>query len=262
MTRPELAGVKALEIPGYQLLEPVGKGGMGEVYRALQLSLQRIVAIKLLRTGQERQPTLAFERESRLLASLAHPNLVTVFDCGQIEDHKYIVTEFIQGSTLRPLMIPGPSWPIDRACSMIDRIAKALSYIHSKNILHLDLKPETILCAEKGEPKISDFGLATPEVDAQKIAEHGHAQGTPDYCSPEQRFGLPTSERSDLFSLAVITYELLTEYLPGRVYRSTRQSNRLLRGKVDVVLKRGLARSQEDRFGKVEEFRRELLRAM
>jgi serine/threonine protein kinase len=266
MTRPELELTETedppLEIPGYQLLEPVGEGGTGRVYRALQLSLQRTVAIKLLRIGPGRHPTIAFERESRLLASLAHPNLVTVFDCGQVKDHYYIVTEYIQGSTLRPMLKPGQPWTIQRAFSMLDRVASALSYIHAKGILHLDLKPENILCDSTGEPKIADFGLALSEIDAQAMAAAGEAQGTPDYCAPEQRFGLPTSERTDLFSLAVMAYELLTGSLPGRVYQSARQLNPLLPNKVDRVLQRGLARSQEDRLSSVEDFRRELQRSL
>src|SRR5437764_4222303 len=95
------AEVPPVEIPGFQLLEPIGEGGAGKVYRALQISLQRMVAVKLLTVTPGRQPGIAFRRESRLMASLAHPNLVTVFDCGQVNQHYYIVTELIQGSTLR-----------------------------------------------------------------------------------------------------------------------------------------------------------------
>src|SRR5712672_2490986 len=109
MVSTELPGTEfpPLEIPGFQLLEPIGEGGLGRVYRAVQLSLQRPVAIKLLKVMPGQTPTVAFQRESRLMASLAHPNLVTVFDCGQVEGHYYIVTELIRGSTLRPTMVPG-----------------------------------------------------------------------------------------------------------------------------------------------------------
>jgi hypothetical protein len=256
------AEVPPVEIPGFQLLEPIGEGGAGKVYRALQISLQRMVAVKLLTVQPGRQPGIAFRRESRLMASLAHPNLVTVFDCGQVNQHYYIVTELIQGSTLRPMIRAGRSWPIARACTVLDRIASALTYIHGKGILHLDLKPENILWPEEGEPKITDFGLALAAADAQSSVEIGMVQGTVDYCPPEQRFGLPTSERSDLYSLAVLAYELLTGRLPGRVYQSACRDNARLPAKVDGVLRRGLARSPEERFATVEDFRRDLVGAL
>jgi hypothetical protein len=235
---------------------------MGVVYRAVQVSLQRTVAVKLLKIVRGQPLPAAFERESRLMASLQHPNLATVYDCGRVNDHFYIITEFIQGSTLRPMMAPGQPWPIGRACHVLDQIGRALTYVHGKGILHLDLKPENILCGEQGTPKITDFGLALAAADAQSFLEADAAQGTLDYCAPEQRFGLPTSERSDLFSYAMLAYELLTGRLPGRVYDSARQHNPSLPAKVDDVLRRGLARSPEDRYATVEEFRRDLLRVL
>jgi hypothetical protein len=264
MVNPEVTGKEqtSLEIPGYQLLEPIGEGGMGKVYRAMQTSLQRTVAVKLLTAVRGQHFDSAFQRESRLMASLAHPNLVTVFDCGQMKDHYYIVTELVRGPNLRTMIVPGQPWPIGRVCHVLDRIAHALSYIHGKGILHLDLKPENILSDERGEPKITDFGLALAVVDAQTAMASGPSQGTLDYCSPEQRFGLLTSERSDLFSLAVLAYELLTGYLPRRVYESACQINPRLPRKLDEVLRRGLARSSEDRFTTVEEFRRALIDAL
>jgi serine/threonine protein kinase len=251
-----------LEIPGIQLLERIGEGGTSKVYRAMQLRLQRPVAVKLIEVASGEQPVHALHRESRLMASLDHPNLVTIFDCGQVGNHYYIVTELVNGTNLRPKMSPGHPWPIDKAAAVIDRIARALSYIHAKGILHLDLKPENILGESDGGLKITDFGLALAEVDAQALSDIDCVRGTADYCSPEQRFGLPTSERSDLFSLAVLAYELLTGQLPGRVFKSACQLNPQLPGPVDRVLKRGLARSPEDRYATVEDFRRELNQAL
>ena len=185
MTRPEVEESvgSPTHIPGYELLELVGEGGTGRVYRARQLSLQRIVAIKVFPLSSGLGPPAAFERETRLLASLTHPNLVTVFDCGEVNGHHFIVTEFVEGSTLRPLIAPGKPWPLDRAIYVLDRLASALTYIHAKGVLHLDLKPENILCDAAGEPKIADFGLALPAADAPAVVERGETKGTPDYCA-------------------------------------------------------------------------------
>jgi hypothetical protein len=255
-TGPDPAPV---EIPGFQILEPIGEGGMGTVYRAVQLSLERPVAVKILKAAAGDTPGLAFRRESQLMASLAHPNLVTVFDCGQVGDCYYIVTELVRGSTLRSQMTPDEPWPAERACGVLDRIARALSYIHGRGILHLDLKPENILWTEDDEPKITDFGLARAGVEPRPAPDLRLFQGTPDYCAPEQRFGLATSERSDLFSLAVLAYELLTGHVPGRVYHPACELNPRLPRKVDEVLRQALRRSPEERFATVELFRRQLV---
>jgi hypothetical protein len=247
-------------IPGYELAEAIGEGGMGTVYRAWQLSLGRTVAIKLFHPGTPQlAPAVSFQRESQLMASLSHPNLVTVYDCGQVEGHYYLVTEYVAAPTLRSHMQPGQPWPVERAADVLDRIAQAISYIHQRGVLHLDLKPENILCTPDGEVKITDFGLAVARVDAAAMPELGLARGTLEYCPPEQRFGLQTDERSDLFSLAVLAYELLTGQLPGRVYESTRELNPQLPARLDEVLQRGLARNPEERPTSVEKFRGALL---
>jgi hypothetical protein len=240
-------------------LEQVGEGGRGTVYRARQVSLDRTVAVKILRPDLPEQGfAVAFEREGRLMAALAHPNLVTIYDSGKADGHNYLVTEFVPGSTLRSRMTPGQPWSIHQALALLDSIARALTYIHEHAILHLDLKPENILFTPNGEIKIADFGLALPRIDARELSALGMAQGTFDYCSPEQRFGLPTDERSDLFSLGVIAHELLTGRLPGRVYESARQLNSRLPLSLDKVLSRSLARDPNERYAGVEEFRRDL----
>jgi hypothetical protein len=248
-----------VHVPGYELLEQVGEGGRGTVYRARQLSLDRTVAVKVLRADvPEQGQDAAFEREGRLMASLAHPNLVTIYDAGQVNGQNYLVTEYVPGSTLRSRMKPGQPWRLREASPMLDSIARALSYIHQRAVLHLDLKPENILFTPGGAIKIADFGLGLARVDARELSALGMAQGTFDYCSPEQRFGLPTDERSDLFSFGVVVYELLTGHLPGRVYQSARRLNPGLPLSLDQVLSKALARDPNERYASVEEFRRDL----
>ncbi len=250
-------GAGAPLIPGYLLLERIGEGGMGTVYRAQQLGLNRIVAVKLLPPLPADRPLLRAggQSESRLMASLAHPHVVALHDCGQVEGRVYLVMEYVEGPNLRALMQPGVAWAAARALPLLDAVASALTHIHDKGILHLDLKPENVLCDARGSVKITDFGLALPQVDARPLAELGRGQGTVDYCPPEQRFGLPVDQRADLFALATLAYELLTGRLPGRVWvPATRREPRLPAG-VDAVLRRGLARDPADRFATIAEFR-------
>jgi serine/threonine protein kinase len=253
----------SIRIPGYDLLETIGEGGMGVVYRAVQHEPHRTVAIKFLApVPSDRLAAEAFERESRLMASVKHPNVVAIHDSGQAGGRYYLVMEYVSGPPLRSLMKPGQAWPISKAVPLLDSIARALSHIHDQGILHLDLKPENVLCVPAGTIKITDFGLALRRVDAWTLSDLGLVQGTIDYCPPEQRYGLPIDQRSDLFSLATLAYELLTGTLPGRVYVSAVERNPVLPPALDGVLRRGLARDRDERYASVEEFRRELLAAL
>lgn len=253
------------EIPGYRLLEKIGDGGMGAVFRAQDVDRNRQVAVKFFHSGpKELQSDLRHGRgrEPRLLASLAHPHVVAVYDWGQVAGRDYLVMEFVPGTTLRALMSPGRPLPPGQAAPVLDSVARALSYVHSRGILHLDLKPENVLCASGGQIKITDFGLALAQVEAHTLVDLGLALGTIDYCSPEQRHGLPVDARSDLFSLAVMAYEVLTGRLPGRVYVPCGQRGVPLPPGVDAALCRGLARNPEQRYARVQDFGRDLAEAL
>lgn len=253
-------------LPGYEVLEKIGEGGMGTVYRARQHEPNRTVAIKFLHPlshAGSPAPSPGFLRETNLMGSLSHPNVVAVYDCGQAQGQFYLVMEYVPGATLRSRMKPGQPWTVAQAAPLLNAIAEALSCIHGRDILHLDLKPENVLCNDDdGSIKITDFGLALSRVDAWTLSELGVVQGTLDYCSPEQRYGLPIDQRSDLFSLATMSYELLTGYLPGRVYLPATRRNPLLPPAVDDVLRLGLMRDPDERYPVVELFRRDLMEAL
>lgn len=262
-TRDFCPTASPFEIPGYLWTGKIGEGGMGEVHRATQLSLQRSVAVKILAAMAGGPKGLsALDRESRLMAALAHPHVVTIFDCGQAHGRHYLVMEYVDGSTLRGRMEPGRPMPVEQAAAVLDAIALALAYIHQQGILHLDLKPENVLCTAAGTIKITDFGLASPHGGVRERPESEQRLGTLDYCSPEQHYGLPLDQRSDVFSLATLTYELLTGHLPSRVYVPVSERNPLLPRALNAVLRQGLARDPDERFATIEAFRQRLVRAL
>jgi serine/threonine protein kinase len=204
----------------YEILAPLGAGGMGEVYRARDKTLDRNVAIKVLPEPVAAEPeTLArFEREAKAVAALSHPNILSIFDFGTQDGVSYAVMELLEGETLRGKLVAGPVSQ-KQAVSYAFQVAKGLSAAHEKGIVHRDLKPENLFVTEDGHLKILDFGLArrteqdrsdqTSAPTASKLTEPGVVVGTVGYMSPEQVRGFPVDHRSDIFSFGAILYELL-----------------------------------------------------
>jgi TolB-like protein/Tfp pilus assembly protein PilF len=209
----------------YEVLAPLGAGGMGEVYRALDTRLDREVAIKVLpgRLAEDPSALSRFEREARALAALSHPNVLTILDFGREGSVIYTVTELLEGETLRMrLLRTHMSWR--EAAELGSEIAEGLAAAHSRGIVHRDLKPENIFLAGAGIPKILDFGLARREASAdpaehlrkrgQTQTEPGALMGTVGYMSPEQVSGMVADTRSDIFSLGCILHEMVTGSRP------------------------------------------------
>ncbi len=246
-------------VPGLELREPIGEGGMSVVYRAVHVNLQRAVAVKILDpVAADMHPD--WLRESRVMASLDHPHVLAIHDAGEVDGHRYLVTEHAAGGSLRARMTPDQPWPLERAAQVLDSAAAALEYIHGRGVLHLDLKPENLLYGADGQIRVADFGLSVPHADAGS-ALRGRFQGTLDYCAPEYRSGLSLDARYDVFSLATVAYELFTGRLPGRVYVPASERNPRLPAALDAVLARGLARDPTERYGSVAEFRLALANA-
>ncbi len=204
----------------YEIQSPAGAGGMGEVYRARDTRLDRTVAVKILPAAFARDPERLrrFQQEAQAVAALNHPNILAVHDLGEHQGAPYMVTEFLEGETLRERMLPGPL-PVRKATEYAIQIARGLAAAHDKGIVHRDLKPENIFVTRDGRVKILDFGLAklTPSgaanPDAATLAsqtEAGVVMGTVGYMSPEQVKGLAADHRSDLFSFGAILYEMLS----------------------------------------------------
>ncbi len=200
----------------YELLEEIGRGGMGMVYKAHQRSLKRIVALKMILRGELATPEdrTRFRTEAQAAAHLEHPNIVSVYDAGEQEGQAYFSMRFVEGQTLAALLARGPMRPRE-AARYLAVISRAVQYAHEHGILHRDLKPSNILIDSKGEPHITDFGLAkhvSGEAAVSRRTATGAIVGTPAYMAPEQvsnRRGTP-SPLSDVYSLGVILYEMLT----------------------------------------------------
>ncbi|UCE49098.1 MAG: serine/threonine protein kinase [Phycisphaerales bacterium] len=214
---PELLAEK---FPQLEIIELLGHGGMGAVYKARQKQLDRFVALKILPPEVGQNPAFAerFTREARSLARLNHPEIVTVYDFGHTEDGLYyFLMEFIDGTDLRRLIQAG-ELTSDQALVIVPRICEALHYAHKKGIVHRDIKPENILLDAEGNIKIADFGLARlldRPTSAYTLTHPGQRMGTPHYMAPEQiEHPQKVDHRADIYSLGVVFYEMLTGELP------------------------------------------------
>lgn len=208
----------AARFPQLEILERIGHGGMGVVYRARQRDLDRIVALKILRSDFEGDRNFSdrFQREARALARLNHPSIVTVYDFGRQDDLYYFLMEYIDGTNLRQVEQTGQLTPA-QALAIVPQVCGALQYAHEQGVVHRDIKPENILVLRDGRVKIADFGLAkiTGQTDDGPLTGTWQVMGTPHYMAPEQvEHPTTVDHRADIYSLGVVLYEMLTGELP------------------------------------------------
>ena len=264
-------------LPGYDVESLLGRGGMGAVYLATETRLRRRVALKLLplELGFRHDFRQRFEREARVLAQLDHPHIVRLYGMGETDDgHLYLVMEYVEGSHLAALLQqaltapnrpPGrPLIPWPRIAQIIGQLAEALTHAHAQGLIHRDLKPANVLLSRDGSAKLADFGLARTTLQNLGASDHsafltqtGQVMGTYDYMAPEQRDGLPSDHRVDLYGLGVLLYQLLTGSLP----RGTFELPSTLAGvgpEVDRLVARALASNPAHRTPTAESFLAEL----
>src|SRR5271165_5009917 len=209
-------------LDSYEIIAPLGAGGMGEVYRARDVALKRDVAIKVLPEfwSRDHERLRRFAQEAQATAALNHPNIVSIFNVGQFNGSPYIVTELLQGETLRDRLRKGPM-RLQEVLGYSVELARGLAAAHDAGIIHRDLKPENIWVTKEGRIKILDFGLAKlqpsksasaddPTVTNQPQTDPAHVLGTVGYMSPEQVRGQPADARSDIFAAGAVLYEMLT----------------------------------------------------
>ncbi len=212
------------KLGSYEILSPIGAGGMGEVYRARDNKLGREVAIKVLpeEFTQHPQKLARFEREARLLATLNHPGIATLYGVEEFETKPFLVMELVEGETLAERIARGPL-PVDEALTLSQQIAEAVEAAHEKGVIHRDLKPANIKVDPEGHIKVLDFGLAKAFADevpdgelsasptlSRDATRAGVILGTAAYMSPEQAKGKTVDKRTDIFSFGIVLYEMLT----------------------------------------------------
>jgi serine/threonine-protein kinase len=198
------------KIGKYQILEKLGQGGMGVVYKALDTLIERVVAVKMVAANLDSDPELRarFFREGRSAGRLSHKNIVTIFDLGEDHGTAYIAMEFLEGEDLREKILHGETMDLQTKLRLIWEVCSGLVHAHERSVIHRDIKPANIFITMAGEAKILDFGLARTTVS--DLTTSGHALGTPNYMSPEQVRGEKVDYRTDIFSVGVLFYELLT----------------------------------------------------
>ncbi|MGH3042398.1 MAG: protein kinase domain-containing protein [Gaiellaceae bacterium] len=256
--------VGELIVGRYELEELVGEGGMSSVYRAYDTVLERRVAIKVLHEHFSRDPEYVerFRREARAIARLAHPNVVTVIDRGEWEGRQFIVFEHVAGENLKNVIARDGALAVDRALALACQIARALTFAHQLGIVHRDVKPHNVLVDRGGTAKVTDFGIARALDADDALTATGTVLGTGQYLSPEQANGERGDERSDQYSLGVVTYELLTGEVPYSGENlmavamqhvrdpvpSVRARRPGVSERVDAVVAKAMAKRPEDRF--------------
>jgi serine/threonine-protein kinase len=200
-------------VPGFRILGVLGRGGMGQVFRAEQLAHKRQVALKMIRTGLRAPPEAIarFRREARTISRLSSPNIVKIYEIGEYQGQPYLVLELVEGGTLSQKWAGKPMPPVE-AARLVEALARAIHHAHSHGIIHRDLKPANILLTRDGVPKLTDFGLAKPMDTASLLTRSGAILGTPCYMSPEQAAGRghDAGPLTDIYGLGTILYQVLT----------------------------------------------------
>ncbi len=249
------------EVAGHEILKLIGLGGMGEVYLARQLALNRKVAIKFLARAAGDPPEeyeRRFRREAELMARISHPNVVTIFDFGTADGRPYLVMEYIEDGDLRSRMVPDVPIEVGEIRTIIRPVIRAVEHLHRQGIIHRDMKPENILIHHEDTPKVTDFGIAVLDFAIGSLTRTGRAMGTPGYVAPEQQYGLRVDERADQFSLAALCYEMATGRKPLGAYPSPAKLNPKLGREAGEVILKALSEDPADRFPTIGEFGRAL----
>ena len=264
------------KIGSYQIVAPLATGSMAVVYKALQPTLRRHVALKVLPRHLAGEPTFVgrFHQEARIIASFQHPNILPLYDFGEVDDYTYMVMPLIETGTLAN-RLQGQPLPLEEIRTVGAQVGDALEYAHSLGVVHRDVKPSNILINRRGTCLLSDFGIAKLIEEAVKFTATGETVGTPAYMSPEQGLAQKVDRRSDIYSLGVILFQMSTGRLPfegktpvatvlmqvNEPLPSPRSLNPELSIELEEVITRSLAKAPDDRYATAAELVRALYAA-
>jgi predicted Ser/Thr protein kinase len=252
----------------YTIVARLGEGGMAVVYKGFQESLNRYVAIKVLRAelARDEEFVTRFRREALSVAHLHHPNILHVYDAGAAHGWYYIAMDYAEGGSLKDLIARGPL-AVDQAASIASQVAGALDLAHQQGLVHRDVKPHNILLTREGRPLLTDFGIAKALHESTHLTRTGTSIGTPEYMSPEQLQGQTVDGRTDIYALGIVLFEMLTGWAPFKaptpvatMYKqvndpppSLRQVNATVPAWLEAVANKALAKRPEDRYQRASE---------
>src|SRR5487761_1299187 len=258
----------------YELINQIARGGMAEVYLAHDLLLDRPVALKVLfsELSSDSAFVARFRREAQAAANLSHPNIVPIFDWGEADATYFIVMEYVDGEALSSIIRTQAPLAGAQAASIASDIAKALAYAHRHGVVHRDVKPGNVLISADGQVKVTDFGIARATGADEQVTQTGLVMGTATYFSPEQAQGLEVDGRSDIYSLGVVLYEMVTGRAPftgetpvAIAYQHVREQpaaprsiNPAIPSALEAIILQAMAKLPAERFRSADEMRADL----